>query len=232
MLADDLSGLLAPPVPHGPGVPMTYRQGLVLAWNPLTAENSVRVGGVDLTDLPILNTSEALLLAPGAVVGIAVAGQTWMILGRVTVPGTPSAASALRLLSDRLVAAEDETQGSRTSSTFGDLSGAEAGPTVEATVTGSGKALVIVSALLATGGDTYSGGLMGYTIAGATTRAASVPNSLEVSMSSEAFAGGVSRVILETGLNPGEHTFTAAYASAANGVSFTAENRVLAVMAL
>jgi len=227
---DDLVSLLARPEP-GPAQPVGYRQGVIISYNQTTGANQVLVGGTTVTDLPLLNTSEALLLTPGAVVGILTAGPSWFIIGRVTVPGSEQALSALRMVSDRMLADEVPGQGTRAQATFGDLND-QVGPSVTATISRSGMALVLVGATITTAGAIYSGGLMGFDITGATTRGASVADSLEFSMSSEAFSASATRSILVTGLNAGEHTFTARYRSAASGTPFTCENRNLVVFAL
>lgn len=228
MNGDDLAPLLVAQTQPGLG----FRQGVVLTWDQQTAANAIEVAGATLTNVPILNTNEALLLEPGAVVGLLTAGSTWFLLGRITLPSTPAAASALSMVSSRIVSAEVSGQGTRSSSDFGDLTGTSPGPSVTATIGSSGKALVVVGATISTGGGTYTGGLMGYDISGATTRAASVADSLEASMSTVSFSVSASRTILVTGLNVGEHTFIARYASVANAVSFTAENRNIVVFAL
>ncbi|HEY3484350.1 MAG TPA: hypothetical protein VGK49_03150, partial [Ilumatobacteraceae bacterium] len=94
MRSDDLVPLLA----QSPGPAVGFRQGVIVTWDQETAENTVLVGRSIMTNLPILNTSEAAILAEGDVVGILVAGATWGILGRFTIPGTPEAVSALSSL--------------------------------------------------------------------------------------------------------------------------------------
>jgi hypothetical protein len=229
---DDLTPLLVPP----DGAPLGFRKGTVLAYNQQTGANTLMVDGAIFTDLAILNTSEALLLTPGANVGILTTGakaKSWFILGRITVPGTPDALSALAMVSNRIVSNEVVGQGTRSSAAFGDLTGSTVGPTVSDVIIGnSGKAFVIVGATISSGGAAYSGGLMGYDITGATTRAANVTDSLEDGMSAESFSFSNSRGVLETGLNPGAHTFTAKYASAAGGTAITFENRNIIVFAL
>jgi hypothetical protein len=90
--ADDLASILAPPRDTGPGV--GFRQGLVQAWDPATGSNQILVAGGTLTDVPILNTGEAVALKVGHVVGLLTAGGSWFILGRITTPGDPNFASA------------------------------------------------------------------------------------------------------------------------------------------
>lgn len=140
MRSDDLAPLLAPPA--GPTV--GFRQGVIREWNQATAENTVEVGGALLTNLPILNTSEALLLQPGDVVGIRTVGASWYIEGRITVPGTPAAASAMRAISDRMVTDVNVNFDSTSSSNWGDL--ASVGPQVTVTIGPSRKCLVLIGA--------------------------------------------------------------------------------------
>ena len=64
--SDDLVPILTPQA--GPGV--RFRQGVVRQWNSGTGANAVDVAGVWLSDLPILNTSDAGDMAPGDVVGL------------------------------------------------------------------------------------------------------------------------------------------------------------------
>lgn len=92
MQADDLAGILAPPPDTAPAV--GFRQGLVQAWDTTTGANQILVAGGVLTDVPILNTGEAVALKVGHVVGLLTAGGSWFILGRITPPGDPNFASA------------------------------------------------------------------------------------------------------------------------------------------
>ena len=78
--SDDLAPLLASQPATGAG----YRQGVVLAWDPTTAANTIDVGGALINNVPVLNTSESLLLQPGDVVGLLTAGASWCVLGRLT----------------------------------------------------------------------------------------------------------------------------------------------------
>jgi hypothetical protein len=90
MISDDVAGLLMPD--DAPAV--RFRQGTVTAWDPATGSNTIDVAGGTLTDLPILNTGEAIALKAGHVVGLLVFGRTWFILGRITAPGDPNFAAA------------------------------------------------------------------------------------------------------------------------------------------
>lgn len=206
--SDDLTPLFPPDPPSGVG----YRQGVVVAWNPATAENQVDVGGTLVDNLPILNTSEALLLQPGDVVGILAAGRSassWAILGRLTIPATPQAATALSAIRTRSVNVDAfET---RTSAIWGDL--ATVGPVVSDVIVGpSGRCLLFISStitLLVTSG----GGEMACQITGATT----VPlGDTPPALAWYGPAGSgptMTRLVLVEGLNPGLHTFTAKYSA-------------------
>lgn len=85
----DLSSLF---VPAGPGV--RFGQGMITAWDPATGQNTIEWSGGTLTDVPVLNTGEAIALRPGRVVGMLGQGLTWFIIGRITPPNDPDFASA------------------------------------------------------------------------------------------------------------------------------------------
>ena len=89
MVSDDTAALFDKP---GPGV--RFRQGTVTAWDPATGQNTVDVAGGTLTDVPILNTGEAIALKAGHVVGLLGQGMTWFIIGRITPASDPSFAGA------------------------------------------------------------------------------------------------------------------------------------------
>lgn len=80
--SDDLAPLLAAPAPAAIG----YRQGVVVAWNTVTFANQIQVGESIVTNLPVLVSADAALIAPGDVVSILTFGGSWGILGRFTVP--------------------------------------------------------------------------------------------------------------------------------------------------
>lgn len=89
MITDNLAPLF------GGGMPgVRFRQGTILTWNAETGANTVDLAGGTLTDVSILNTSEAIALKQGHVVGLIGQGSTWMILGRVTPPGDPNFAAS------------------------------------------------------------------------------------------------------------------------------------------
>lgn len=238
MRADDL----VPLVMQKPAAGVGFRQGVIVTWDSNTAENTVIVGGQLMTDLPILNTSEAAILAPGDVVGILTFGSTWGILGRFTIPGTAEAVSSLSSL--RTQSADVASVQSTTSSSFTDL--ATVGPEVTINVGPSGRVLVICSADIqaeAPRGSTLNTGtaLMGYTMSGANTSAAldgyATKTSIQYDNVSTSFIttlrvnAAMSRVTLRTDLNPGSTTFTAKYKRETAGTA-TFTNRNITVMVL
>lgn len=234
--SDDLTPVLAAQ-PAGPGV--SYRQGIIRAWNPATAENTVEVDGVLFDNLSILNTNEALQLTAGDVVGILTTGsaaRSWAILGRLTIPGTVEAASALsmvRTYADRVTFLE-----ATTSTSFTDL--ATVGPTLTPRVGSSGRLLVMVTCLFDyNGNDTQGGGYMAYNLAGPTSRPAneftslkSVFNASDPSADTVSWVKGdrMTAVSLEEGLAPGDYTLTAKYKAFAGGCNFG--DRVLTAIPL
>jgi hypothetical protein len=239
MRSDDLVPYLAKPDP-GPGV--GFRQGTIVSWDPTTAENQVLVGSSLMTNLPILNTSEASILAAGDVVGILTAGRTWGILGRFTIPDTPEAVSSLSSL--RTASADVATAESRSVNTMGDL--ATLGPEVTISIGPSGRALVTLTALVDAAAAAFvigpqAGGAMGFAVSGANTLAASTANSLfkfvtwqtggadtaKVSVSDVS-----SRQVLLTGLNPGSTIFTCKYQTLVSGQNCTFQVRNITVVAL
>ncbi|GAB3812068.1 hypothetical protein [Kribbella italica] len=90
MRSSDLVPFLAP----DNGLSLKFRQGKVLSWDSGTGANVVDVGGAILTDVPILNTGEAIALREGHIVGLLAMAGSFFILGRITVPGDPDFAGA------------------------------------------------------------------------------------------------------------------------------------------
>lgn len=84
---------LAPLFDQGkPGV--RFGQGLITAWDPATGTNTIEWAGGTLTDVPVLNTGEAIALKAGHVVGMLGQGMSWFIIGRITPPNDPNFAGA------------------------------------------------------------------------------------------------------------------------------------------
>ena len=249
MRSDDLVPLVAPP---SGGSAVGFRQGVIVSWNPINAENTVLVGNALMTNLPILNTSEAAILGTGDVVGILTAGSTWGILGRFTIPGTPEAVSGIEAVTNRIQAAEDVAQGTRNSTSWGDLTGADVGPSVTVTVGPSGRVLAFWSCEL--GQATDGGGFLlsmvkstphvGVEVSGATTATPDAFRALNLNVefpnvaTADDATGQVwlqaAMMHLFTGLNAGLTTFTMKYRhdglSPAANMNFNA--RELAVFVL
>lgn len=199
---------LAPLFGQQPSPGVAFRQGLIVAWDPLTAANTVDVAGATLTDLPVLNTSEVRTLAPGDVVGVLTMGAAWFILGRITVPGSPAAATAPTV---GTYSATIETYEATSTTTWHNL--ATIGPVLPNVLVGpSGRCLVYITSTITMLGAA-GGGEMAYEISGATT----VPTG--DNPPSLGFYGPVgsgltaTRLVLQTDLTPGLHTFTARYVS-------------------
>jgi len=211
---DDLASLLITGKSEGVG----FRQGTVLAYNPLTGENTILVGGGIVTNLPILNTSEALLLEAQSVVGILTAGPSWFILGRITVPNTPQALTALNAI--RIASANVPDFDNTASTTFVDL--ATPGPSVDLFVGPTGRCLVLLTtAIQESLTTTPRGGIMGVAVSGATTRPASFNRILQIGHSDDQYNNlwcRTTAAVMEEGLTPGWHTFTAKYASNDSGL--------------
>lgn len=208
---------------------LRYRQGVILTFDPVTLANTVAVGGAVMTDLPLLGVGEAMLLVPGAVVGLITignlgGGQGLAILGRLVSPNTDAAAEAVSLLSSRTQVGYDTNAVSTTSATYVDLGG----PTVSGVVGPSGRVLVFTGALI-TGISEINGAFiadtarMAVALSGANVLAASnewaystayqfSPNTLGAIIVNRAVAAH-----LFEGLNPGLTTFTAMYDSAGSG---------------
>lgn len=81
----DLVGVLAQPRPQVP----SFRQGVVIAWNPTTGENTVELEGVQLTDLGFVGAGSGTAVPaydPGDTVLLLVVRQTVVVLGLVLDP--------------------------------------------------------------------------------------------------------------------------------------------------
>jgi hypothetical protein len=77
--------------PEGQSQQLLWRQGVVQSWNAVTAENVVRVGGTDLTNLSVLITGEETSIVAGDTVAVVVVAprrgaRTMLVLGRVVAP--------------------------------------------------------------------------------------------------------------------------------------------------
>lgn len=143
------------------------------------------------------------------------------------------------VIGSSVFAATVSTSQSTSSTSFTDLS--TAGPTVSnVPISSTGRALVMVTAATnatsANGSPTFGQNAeMSYAISGATTRAASADDALRFShVDLDATSFGSIRATatsLETGLNEGDHTFTAKYRRQAGEGSVQFADRQIAVIA-
>jgi len=239
----DLLPLIKKPDPAASGRGVQWRKGLIVSWDPETAENTVLINGTLAENVPILNTSEAAILQAGDVVGLISFGSTWGILGRFTIPGSPEAVSALSSLrtASHSVAALDVIA----STSYIDAP-TNPGPTTQITVGPSGRLLVFPKAhimsqgpVAAAGSGTTVQGGMGFRLSGANTAATAADRvvTLEVGLtvntgtSQVRVEGDVGGHILLEGLTPGLTTITAQY-RAASGTTTQFTNRNITAMAL
>ena len=136
---------LAPLLAQQPSGSVGFRQGTVVAWDPITASNVVDVGGTLLTDVPILNSTESLILKPNDVVGLLSTGEgakSFWIVGRITIPGTPQAASALTAVGLR-GASWDGVMTTMSSTSYVDIPNS---PSVSVLIGQSRRCIVIIGA--------------------------------------------------------------------------------------
>lgn len=224
--SDDLTPLLGVAQASGVG----YRQGTIRAWDSETAENTVDVDGVLIDNLSILNTAEALLLAPGDVVGILTTGRaasSWAILGRLTIPGTPQAAATL----GSGMKVNTVLGSTAISSTNFALNG---GPTVTTQVLSTGRVFALfASAWDLDVGDAVSLAVFGFGPDGATcftqsTVAAGNRLTSTATLGGTLSASGASGELID-GLTPGAWTFQLQSRKDA-GVDPFVNTRVLTIM--
>lgn len=80
--SDDLTGLLTP----SPAAPLSVTQGFLTAWDGVTFSNTVTVGTVTLSDLPVVSTATPGSLTAGVLVLLLRQRNTYYILGKITYP--------------------------------------------------------------------------------------------------------------------------------------------------
>jgi hypothetical protein len=222
---DDLTGLFTAK-PDGPASPLMYRQGTILAWDPITLRNTVKVGRTLFTDLAVLGVAEAASFQPGTVVGIGTVDSTWAILGRFVIPGTADATDAITQVGQRARSAKVAPSESTSSGTFTDL--ATPGPQItDVRIPASGKALAIVSATIAHGANNFFGAV-GVEAAGPTTVTSQLIESLYID--GDDTPGGSRAILFDTLTPGGVYTFTAKYI--ADGFDAFFSGRTLTVMTL
>lgn len=210
--SDDLVPLLAPPPQAGVG----FRQGTILTFNPVTGANTIDVAGVTLTDLPILNTSDAANLNPGDIVGILTTGPSWFIAGRIIAPGAPGAGGALAI--GRTTASFNTNSLSMTNGSYVGSS-----PAVTVYIGDAGRCIVMVGADLQYGAGAAlgAGGAMSYEIKNADTGVVYLaPTDQAAFKAWNNISGGAWNAIhratyvhYHSGIPAGRYTFTACYRS-------------------
>lgn len=72
---------------------LAFHSAKLLAWDPVTGQNTVQVLGSTLTDLPVLSASGTLALEPGATVGVLRTLTQYFIIGRISDPNTANYAA-------------------------------------------------------------------------------------------------------------------------------------------
>lgn len=88
-MAVDRTADLTPNLQQRLNTDIGYHQGVIAKWDAQTGSNIIDMAGTPLTDLPMLNITEALVLKPGMVVGLLRFKQTYFILGRIVIPNQP-----------------------------------------------------------------------------------------------------------------------------------------------
>lgn len=84
MIGDDLTGLFGKASAPDSG----FRQGTVQAFDPESGQNTIAVAGGILTDVPVLNIGDLVLIVPGDVVVLLRLRSSWAILGRILPVGS------------------------------------------------------------------------------------------------------------------------------------------------
>lgn len=86
----DLAALLTP----APSAGVQFSQGKVLTWSNETLHNTIEWRGITLTDIPIIEGINALVIKPGDIVGMfgwapqnSKGVGSWWILGKISNPG-------------------------------------------------------------------------------------------------------------------------------------------------
>lgn len=227
MPTDDLAPLFTSQ-PDRPAQPMSYRQGIIQTWNPVTLENTVLVGRTALTNLPVLGVGEAASYAAGITVGLAVVESTWAIIGRFVIPATTDAQDAITQVGQRAFTSTVITNEATSSTSYTDL--ATVGPRVsDVRIPASGKAEVTISAQFAAAVAPLTAGSVGVEVSGGASIAPSSHRSLFLIGNTAAL--NATRVVQFEGLPPGSLcTFTLKYLT--NGSSHEFANRDITVKTL
>lgn len=233
----DVANLFLPPPPAG-WQPLYYRQGTIAAFDQVTGDNTVDVGGSEFADLPLLGVAEADTYAAGSVVGLISTGLEYAIFGRLVRPNTPEYTDAVNKLGNNIQTATIATAENTTSTSLVDLT--TPGPSLTVTVRSSGKLIIILSAD-ETAQDTgvSSGAYMTCEItdtAGNVIYLAGTLPSLRFEYSDNAAHAvgdslGSTRVFAVS-LNPGSYIVNAKYSSASGANSAGFANRNLTTISI
>src|SRR6185369_7982900 len=129
----------------GQAQPVAFRQGVVVAWNPVTLENIIEVDGTQFSNLPVLGVSESQTIKTGSIVGVQVVGDQWAIVGRWVMPSTPEATDAVSMLNSQMFADYVGTLEVCSNATPGDL--ATFGPSVTVPVGPTGRLAILATAM-------------------------------------------------------------------------------------
>lgn len=240
------------PNPGPAALPVSYRQGVIIEWNPATCENKVQVGGSGgpiFENLPVLGVAETATYEPGDVVGLHNLGWTLAIIGQLVMPGTPQALDALSFLSKRTFTNTVATNQNTTSASYVDL--ATVGPTVPNVLIGpSSRCLVIISAgiqitINVPAGVQVNGGDMSFQVLNAGGTEVVAPNSIPsariglvtsatVGLTIDDYVSASQQYVLTSanGLTPGAHTFIAKYRADDNTLGATFGQRAITVIPL
>lgn len=181
------------------------RQGVVVAVNNTAQTVDVQLGG-DSTTIPGVATLSNYRATVGDTCWVDVNGPDLLAIDRAGAFGPSVIATA--------ASAKVSTSQTRSSTSYGDLS--TVGPSVNVSISPSGRLLVQVSAWVQSNvaGD---GGGMGVALSGANTSSADDTEAQIVYIGTANSLVAASKVTLITGLTPGSTTVTAKYRSLFGG---------------
>lgn len=160
---------------------VSFRKGVILAYDQVTGENLVDVGGAQIQDIPVLGVAEAATYVPGASVGIQIVdtggSQSWFMIGRIVRPNTQAYTDAVNRLSDSIFSASINGTGFlATDDPVGwyDCNDAIGPQLIDVPVRSSGRLLIMLSAqMFAESSSNLPGAAMSFAMSGANTLAAS-----------------------------------------------------------
>ncbi|HEX6446652.1 MAG TPA: hypothetical protein VF053_16275 [Streptosporangiales bacterium] len=216
--SDDLATVLAAAANKKADV--GFRSGTLLAWDPSTGNNTVRIANVEMTDLPVL-TAGGISMAVGDIVGLFRYHNTYMIMGAIRSAGSGS-------LQTRAATAAGLVQTSSTS--YVDLGG----PTLSNVYIGrSRQCLVLISAAMAEPGNEEA--QCGFTVTDASSIAPNPDYDVAVGTRgapsgswAQASATSVALLTANDGLNEGFNDFSMRYKSV-NGAQVSFSSRRIVV---